>query len=109
MSDIKNAYYAGLLDGEGSFTLKRQNATDRQRARYTPLVRCSMTHEETIRSIHDYFGVGQVHRKVKSNPKWKLQWEWIVYSREALAVVNRILPYMITKRADALRIVEHYG
>ena len=112
MDTIRDAYYAGLLDGEGCFYIHHKHKSAKTRERFDPVIMVGMTHEETVRSILEHFKVGSVAVKVKQrkgSERWKQQWRWTVCNRQALDVALRLLPYLITKRDDAQKIVDHYS
>jgi hypothetical protein len=100
--DIKDAYFAGLIDGEGHIGLAKKGNGVR------PLIHVNMTCFRSISALHGHFGVGTVRPKAKpSNPKWKQQWVWRIYYYDAIGVALRIRPYLIAKADDADRIIAY--
>lgn len=82
---------AGLLDGEGSIGIYGD----------VVMVRIVMTHEATIRKVHEVLGVGTV-RRWKPRPPRRPAWRWFAGGRRETAVVlARLRPYLVTKAAEA--------
>lgn len=99
--DWKDAYFAGLIDGEGSIGLMRKGGGLRQR------VKVNMTHEETVLALQRHFQIGTVRPRKRGKPHHKDQWVWTVYYYDARAVLTRILPFLITKRDDAEKVLQY--
>lgn len=93
MNEIRTAYFAGLIDGDGCIGFHRSGKNGARRL----VVQVNMTHLETVQALHDYFGVGHVHpKKVYGNEK--PQWRWKTTNSAAREVMVAIVPYLITKR-----------
>lgn len=97
-----DAYFAGLLDGEGYIAIAKKDAKY-----YRQKISMKMTCKQTVDAIHAHFGVGAVRFVPRQNPKWKDQWEWYCTYDNARMVAERILPFSITKRIDIQRLLEH--
>lgn len=96
-----NAYFAGLLDGEGGFYLYKKGTGQR------PIIQINMTCEKTVRAVQEHFACGTVRMKKVDNPKWKPQWRWCVYYFDALSVVRAVRPYLLVKAADADKLLAY--
>ena len=98
-NELRNAYFAGLIDGEGCVMMKSAGSGQRRR----PFVKVNMTCQKTVEAIKEAFGLGCISYKPppKNQPTWKPQWEWTVTSKSAILVLEAVLPYLITKRAAA--------
>lgn len=94
--NIKTAYFAGLIDGEGSIFMKTNGVGRNKR----PNIKVGMTCEKTIRALHDFFKVGSIYFK-KVPLKDKPQWVWEASNKKAIFVIGKILPYLITKKENA--------
>jgi hypothetical protein len=95
--ELKNAYFAGLIDGEGnvaSYPHKRK-LTNKIVVIPRPVVKVNMTCHKTISSLAEHFGGYVVVKKVPI--KNKPQWEWGVTFNKAIEVLRKIRPYLITK------------
>jgi hypothetical protein len=96
--ELRTAYFAGLIDGEGTVAVHAHKARSKQR----PVIKVDMTCEVTIRALKEHFG-GYLGVK-KHRPGNKPQWRWEVTFRKAVLVCEEIRPYLITKAegADAI-------
>lgn len=95
-TEILNAYFAGLIDGEGTigvYTFK--SGVTR------PIIKVDMTCETTIKALHQYFGGYMGVKKVENLPNRKPQWRWEVTFSKAKEVARLLMPYLITKTANA--------
>lgn len=99
---LRDAYFAGLLDGEGNFGIYVQRKTGVMR----PVVKINMTCKDTIQAIADHFG-GNAYPKKQYTPNASPQWHWCVTFHKAVAVIKRIRPYLITKADMADKILAH--
>ncbi len=105
------AWAAGIVDGEGYVTMRKQ--LDKQRGKsYThPQITVNMTHEPTIRRLHELFGVG-AFAKLNKSPgleSRKQAWRWSAVCKHAGVVANMIVPYSLTKRGELEAIVAYYA
>jgi hypothetical protein len=98
---IRDAYFAGIMDGEASFRLEK-----RRDGYLKPTIEVKMSCETTVRALSDYFGGSVVPRRPE-RAGYKQQWRWRAQDRAARVVLARVLPYLITKRADAMRLREY--
>jgi hypothetical protein len=93
---------AGLLDGEGSIGIYGGNVQ----------VRIVMTHEATIRRVHEVLGVGRI-RRWRPRGIRRAAWRWYAGgSRSAHAVLTALRPLLVTKAAEAdlaLRFLRDQG
>lgn len=96
-----DAWAAGVFDGEGCVHIARvAPRTDQQRVRFALRLKVSMAHEATVRRIHALFGLGSFHEQHRAG--YRDCWTWVVQSRQAGVVVERLLPYSITKHSELL-------
>ena len=99
-SKLLDAYFAGLIDGEGTIDVYDHKGGTKRR----PVVKVNMACEATIRRIQEHFG-GSVMPKKVYREHYKPQWHWIVTHSRAIYVASRIRPYMITKAALADKVL----
>jgi hypothetical protein len=109
VSSIENmetleAYFAGLLDGEGCFQLEKRPSRP---GGVRPTIEMNMTCEKTIRALNDRFP-GRITTRTPRNANWQPQWRWKVQDKSARAVVKAIRPYVITKREVVEQFVEYW-
>jgi hypothetical protein len=101
-SDAVYAWAAGILEGEGCFSIHRRK--DRSNTLNTA-IHCEMTDEDIIRRLHAVFKVGTVNaRKNMSGRKdtraRKATWIWSAQKKaDVLEVILRVLPYLGERRA----------
>jgi hypothetical protein len=85
-------WLAGIIDGEGHIATER------------PAIVVGMTDEATINRCREITGVGSVKRRVIGR-KTPLYF-WAVYSANARDVAWLCLPFLVTKREAARKLVE---
>lgn len=101
---LRDAYFAGLLDGEAHIALTRKFPNS-----FCPTVAVEMTCEKTIRALHLHFGVGTVQFVPRRKEHYKDQWKWRTVYNGAREVMSRVRPFLITKAIDADKIIHHIG
>lgn len=96
LSDMRDAYFAGIIDGEAYVGLNSKGAGKPLRLK----VEVKMTCLETIEAIREHFGVGNIRRvpAPSSHPHWQDQHAWYVTYGAARQVLRQVHPYLITKR-----------
>lgn len=85
----QDAWCAGLIDGEGSIGIYGGKI----------MLRVVMTDEHTIRTLQARLG-GPVRRWERAAPRMTV-WRWYCRSRDLLAVLKRLRPYLVTKAVEA--------
>jgi hypothetical protein len=99
---LRDAYFAGLIDGEGYIGIKQAGTHKRPQKKLE--IKVNMTCYKTVLALRDHFEKGNV-RPRKAAPGCKPQWVWSVTCRAAREVLDVIRPYLITK-AEAVRLVD---
>jgi len=102
MDKLKDAYFAGLLDGEGLINIYPSGRNRNLR----PAVRINMTSKATIEAIASYFGGSVLKKKVYGNSQ--SQYHWGVTYQRAIEVIKRVRPYLITKANLADKVLNTY-
>jgi hypothetical protein len=101
---IRSAWAAGIIDGEGNIDLERPR---RRSTRYQPVVNVRMTHFETVCTMHQHFGMGQVNPVRRVQPDhWLPQLKWRAVCSDAICVLKECIPHMVTKSARARLVLE---
>ena len=101
------AYLAGMVDGEGSITIRRRDhssrPSDRQRGVSFTLRIGIAGAPDHIRRIQSMVGMGSVYvrRRAQLNKGWKDIAEWSMASREAKQFLLNVEPYLMLKRSQA--------
>ena len=89
------AYFAGLLDGEGSFCLKNNGSH-----RFSCQIQIGSTDIRVLTWVRDRFS-GSVNLERRNNPRHKPMWRWCSSASTIDAILAGVLPYLITKREQA--------
>lgn len=100
---MRDAYFAGLFDGEGSVRIDRLRVMGRNKPYTRYQLRCTMqmTCPYTIREIFREYGGGctRFDKYYIANPgKHRIQYQWYIWSDLAADFLKRIQPHSITKR-----------
>ena len=103
----ERAYLAGVLDGEGTFIIRRgRDATHGYK--FQAVVRVTNTSWELIAWLHATFG-GNVVRERDRRPNRKPCWLWSLDGGTLVVpVVQQVLPYLRVKRRQAEVVLEFY-
>lgn len=94
IAETAKAWSAGIVDGEGHIGKQR------------PLVRVDNTDERILQKLVDYFG-GTIRLNRRNNrPRAKPCWYWRLYGQKCIYVLSEIEPYLVSKRAKALKWIK---
>lgn len=100
LSDQDAAYIAGFIDGDGCFYLKR----------WKTFLRPALNATNCKREVIDYLirttGVGFIREEPLKKSTFARRWTWAVESGTALALAERLAPYLLIKRAQADLLAE---
>lgn len=104
------AYLAGLLDGDGMITLRKQKSGDPKYnlVSYTAAIQVRMTCEKTTSWLKNTFG-GNLYFEEKKPKGWKPTYLWHYNGRKAVALIKEIIPHLICKKEAALVVLEYYS
>lgn len=104
--ELVHSYAAGLVDGEGTVTLTKENA--RSKFGYPTISVTSTTFDLVNFLKKNYGGTIVTHKTYKSGHKQS--WSWKVVSNGAIAMLEKIAPYMIEneKSRRAYLILKFY-
>jgi hypothetical protein len=114
MSREELAWVAGLLEGEGSFTL--QKTKYKGKVRYIqPRIQVYMTDEDIIHRLRSITGVGYIYGPVYRSgddgrgsrmEDWSPQYQWIVQRKaHAYWLLYKLLPHMGIRRSAQIRLL----
>lgn len=103
MNDLETAWVAGLLEGEGSFTIAKQGylASGKPKKNRQLNVTCGMTDRDVIDKLHRIVGMGGVFIDQRSlrNPKFKTLYTWRLSRRAHVEeFLLAIRPHMGARR-----------
>lgn len=108
MNEITQAtlsYVAGLLDGEGCFTVHRTKARN-GRWLYQPTIKCEMTNPAAIYLLQDFTGLGTVRGTASRGANRRNTWVWRVTGPEAAELADALIPLLVVKQDQARKLVE---
>jgi len=94
MIEVEVAYLAGLVDGEGCFSIWRRNGTTGIE------LRVSSSDPRVMEWLRARFG-GAADRHTPQSSKHKWMWVWRPRVKELDALLPRLIPYLIIKRDQA--------
>lgn len=97
------AYLAGIVDGEGSFSLA---PTRKSSHIYVCRLSVGNTNPLIIAWLRRYFG-GNVASEHRQNPKHKPVWRWTASGSELTRITEAVLPFLVGKVEQA-RIILAY-
>lgn len=101
--DTTLAYAAGILDGEGHFSI----TWDRPRDRYLGMVGVMNTNRDLLDWLQNTFGGSIYHRKSPSNKShWKERYEWRAGNTSIDTMLPPIVPYLIIKKRHAKIMID---
>lgn len=97
---MDDRWLAGLLEGEGCFSLHKQNTG----TGYRVAVIVSMTDQDVIESVHKVAGVGHIGGPYEDKrDNHSDYWKWWVGNREEVkTLLLRVRPYMHKRRTDKI-------
>lgn len=99
------SYLAGIVDGEGTITLTRRNIYKNR------LLVLTVSNNELplLKYITRIAGVGKITHKNARSVNHAQSYTYQVYSRQALALIHAIFPYLRTyKRKRAALVLKNY-
>lgn len=96
------AYFAGIIDGEGSFSLKRHLKSHR----YGCALAVGNTDLRMLDWIQSRFG-GIVAAEKRANTRHKPIWRWVANSDDLETIIRSILPYLVCKKDRAELILAY--
>lgn len=106
----KWAYFAGLMDTDGSFTIKKENpSSGRKNPRYAGQVLLSMNDVRGFNLIGSICPFGNVTLIKAKSCTLGFTFRWALYSfQEIVEVLTRLLPYLRHKKAQAECLIEFF-
>jgi hypothetical protein len=95
------AYIAGIVDGEGTVTLTRYRREGNRRA----VVSVSSTEPDLLRHVRLLIGAGRISMKARRLQHHSPGFAYTITSRQALALLAQIAPYLQTYKAQRARLL----
>ena len=101
LSGLNNiGYFAGILDGEGSFFMEQN-----QKNYKTPTIACEMTDKDVILSLKKYFKVGHVNEFPPRQKHYKTSYRWRVRGGLAIEILKKINKYFSIRRKEKAKFL----
>ena len=98
---IDAAYIAGLIDGEGTVTLTRKHKNENRQL----CVSISSTEIELLQFVLSATDVGKITNKRASKSHHAHSYAYAVYNRQALSLLEQILPYLKSYKYDRAALI----
>lgn len=101
-------YIAGILDGEGSISLKRQRSIGRRC--FGTFIQVTSTNQDILYFLKRKLGGGVYNHshKYSINHNLKKSWVWhLRQHREIESLLKKLLPYLIIKKKHALLMLKY--
>jgi hypothetical protein len=105
MSPCEAAWVAGIVDGEGSITIRTKPYPGGKRYQVASLSVCN-TDTELLARVVEFTGIGRIGFNIRANHKRKEIWRWQTDQRQAAAVVEQLMPWLTCKRRVAELLLE---
>jgi hypothetical protein len=103
--DLIMAYVAGLIDGDGSISLIRENRASG--FKYYPCIQLSNIFEGMINLLHQTFGGCKKIKTHQSHAK-KTQYVWNVRGLEScIKFLEKVLPFLVLKKKQAKVLLDY--
>ena len=111
IGNIEMAYVAGMMDGDGSFSLIRRHEPGTKSPRVYPFIQLCNMSEKLIKRFHEWFG-GSIgctkNRKYKDGLTRQEVWYWKLSSPKACACfLLKVIPFLRIKKERA-QFLDHF-
>lgn len=91
----KDLYWVvGLLEGEGSFLLKKKADS--------AIIQCNMTDLDILKRLCNLAG-GGICKIKKRESHWKQSWYWYLHGKKALNLMKKLEPLMGSRRKSKIQ------
>jgi hypothetical protein len=96
LNDLELGWVAGLIEGEGSFTVKKSKRKNGYSCQ--PQLRVSMTDEDVVRKLASLIPVGNVCKAGRRTKGGKEVWIWSLSKSQALIDLMIVLRSLLGRR-----------
>jgi hypothetical protein len=109
---MNKAYFAGLIDGEGCITIKRNPMRNKGKSPvYTLALTIEMCDPRPIKAFCDFYQM-EVRmngtRNLKNPTKHRFLFVAWCSAKKSVAILRDLLPYLLAKREEAEKAIEFY-
>jgi hypothetical protein len=105
LNDVQRGYLAGMIDGEGNFSVVKHQYLWR-RTYYSAQLKISNTNLEVLQYIKSIVGAGRIHGFTGRMENQKDVFCWYICSNELRKLLPQIVELLIIKRQQALLMIE---
>ena len=105
MSPCEAAWVAGIVDGEGTITVRTKPYPGGKRYQVAS-ISVPNTDVSMIARLVECTGIGRVGMNVRPSHKRKRIWRWQTDQQQAAAVVRQLLPWLTAKADQAVLLLE---
>lgn len=99
MNEVECAWVAGLLEGEGSFTLGPEGQRTRSSRVRQLMITCGMTDLDTIEKLHRIAAIGNTYLERRKREGCKQMYIWQASKRlDVVPFLQAIRPHMSERR-----------
>lgn len=108
--EVEMAYTAGIIDGDGSFSLLLHKSSTKNswRSFYEPCIQLSNAFKGMSEFLHEKFG-GSLRIKKPQQEHHKILYVWSLRSRDGCKkMIERILPYLKLKKDQANLMLQFF-
>ena len=99
------AYIAGMIDTDGSFSVKKQvqnKGTHVRNPRYLPVISIASTDSRALNYLRENCNLGKIYVPRNKATNCGFHYVYGIYSKhECIAFINKILPYLRAKQEQA--------
>lgn len=97
------AYIAGLIDGEGTISLTRKHRAEHRQL----MLSISSTERPLLAYVLKTIGAGRITNKCTYRDHHTPSVTYAISNRQALAVLEQVVPYLRTYKAKRARLILH--
>ena len=99
------SYIAGLMDTDGSFSLKRQvinKGTEVKNPRYLPIISVSMTDVRSINYLRENCNIGKLYIPKNKSTNAGYHYQFGIYTKnECKEFLKKVIPFLRSKKEQA--------
>lgn len=96
------SYFAGLMDTDGSFSIKKELRKSSKSAVYSPCIQLTMIDPKGINFIRQRCVVGNISTVKSRSAKAGICYRYAIHTRlDAVPFLESIIPYLKTKKSQA--------
>lgn len=101
------SYIAGLMDTDGSFSIKKEIRKNRKSASYVPVILLSMIDSRSINFLYDNCTLGNFLVIKSKAASQGFCYRFGIYSKpDAITFLNYIIPYLTVKKEVAITLLK---